>query len=94
MAYTEEEEYWKEKSRDSWMLSGDRNTKFFHALVKAARGKKRIEKLLDVNGLVQKSEASTGEVVVAYFQELFKSSSPASFDEFFQVFQAKEIRNE
>lgn len=29
-----EEEYWKQKAEIQWFCKGDRNTKFFHNLVK------------------------------------------------------------
>ncbi|XP_057868851.2 uncharacterized protein LOC131075918 [Cryptomeria japonica] len=37
-----EEIYWKQKSRENWLKVDDRNTKFFHSLVKARRSLNRI----------------------------------------------------
>uniref|UniRef100_A0A1J3E4V1 Putative mitochondrial protein n=1 Tax=Noccaea caerulescens TaxID=107243 RepID=A0A1J3E4V1_NOCCA len=71
------------------MRGGDRNTKFFHASVKGNRGKKRIEKLMDVNGNFQRSEAGKGEVATTYFQNLFKSSNPRCFNRWFAGFVPK-----
>lgn len=86
-AYREEEDFWRQKSRENWLQKGDLNTKCFHASVKANRGKKRLDALLDVNGNLQKSEASKGEVAVAYFSNLFLSSNPSNFEEvFFMIF--------
>lgn len=90
-AYKEEEAYWSQKSREHWLNEGDQNTKFFHASVKLNRNNKRLDKLLDVNGNLQCSEASKGEVAVAYFADLYKSSNPDGFQQLFQGFQSKVI---
>jgi hypothetical protein len=37
-----EEEYWRQKSRESWLQEGDKNTKFFHMLVKQRRASNTI----------------------------------------------------
>lgn len=88
-AYKEEESLWSQRSREKWHKDGDLNTKFFYASVKASRARKRIEILKDINGNSQRSEASKGKVAFAYFTELFRSSNPGNFDEFFQGFQSK-----
>lgn len=85
-SYREEEVFWNQKSQQKWLKVGDKNTKFFHASVKANRGKKRVVNLIDVNGNLQRSEASKGAVAVAYFQDIFTSSNPDSFEEMFSGF--------
>lgn len=43
----------------------------------------------DESGNFQRSEASKGEVVIKYFQELIKSSSPLNFHDLFQDFNSR-----
>ncbi|KAL1225412.1 putative mitochondrial protein [Cardamine amara subsp. amara] len=88
-AYREEEDYWRQKSHQNWLKSGDKNTKFFHASVKAARGKKRIEKLHDKNGIAQSAEASKGAIAKEYFKDLFKSTNPEDFRSLFYDFNPR-----
>lgn len=63
-AHREEEMYWWQKSRDKWLNRGDKNSRFFHDSVKAARARKSIDKLIDVAGQPVYSEAAKGEVAV------------------------------
>ena len=87
LAHREEESFWSQKSRQKWMHSGDKNTKYFHASVKAERNKNGLEKLVDDDGTSHCSEASKGDVAARYFQKLFSSSYPATNDLlFFQDF--------
>lgn len=60
LAYREEEIYWKEKSRETWLQEGDRNTRYFQGCVKFRRVKNRITSLVDENGAEQFSEARKG----------------------------------
>lgn len=72
-AYREEESFWQQKSRDKWVKLGDKNTRFFHASVKGSRARNEVDKLMDILGNLQSSEASKGEVAVQYFSNLFTS---------------------
>ena len=88
-AYRDEENYWKQKSKDDWIIHGDGNTKVFHAAVKAARAKNEVVKLIDLNGVAHRSEASKAQVAINYFQDLFKSSNSEDYSEILRGFPSK-----
>lgn len=49
-AFREEEMFWKQKSRATWLKEGDRNTNFFHATTKQRRARNRVTKLKRSDG--------------------------------------------
>lgn len=79
-AYREEEIYWKDRSRELWLQTRDKNTKYFHNSVKSKKVKNRIFMLLDENGVEQFSEGSKGTIAVDYFRDMFTSSAPQDLD--------------
>ena len=87
VAHREEESFWQEKTRDKWLNSGDKNTKYFHASVKAERSKNGLDMLVDEAGISHKSEASKGDVAAKYFHDLFSSSYPDNCEQIFHDFQ-------
>lgn len=50
--YMDEEVYWKQKSRINWLCSGDRNTRYFHAVTKGRRIKNTINSIQDEQGVI------------------------------------------
>lgn len=85
-AYKAEEEFWCQKAKEKWAQAGDRNTKYFNAIVKAARTKNSIEKLEDELGNIHRTKALKGDVAANYFQNLFLSNNPLPAQDFFQGF--------
>lgn len=71
-----EEIFWRQKSRVLWLREGDRNSKFFHALVKQRRARNRITQLLDENGNVVEDEEGLVAIATSYFTQIFESSNP------------------
>lgn len=74
--FQEEEEYWKLKSKNNWLQSGDKNTKVFHGWAMTRKMKNQIPSLIDSEGVEHTSEDAKGDIAVKYFTELFSSSSP------------------
>ena len=71
-----EELFWTQKSRVLWLREGDRNSKYFHALVKQKRAHNRITQLLDENGNVVEDEEGLVAIATSYFGKIFESSNP------------------
>ena len=76
-----EEMFWKQKSRIFWLREGDRNTKFFHALIKQRRARNRITQLLDANGNVIEDEEGLVTIATSYFTQIFEASNPEDIEE-------------
>ena len=80
VAFREEESFWRLKSRDKWLFGGDRNSKFFQAMVKAQRAKNSLSFLVDENDKEQTLNREKGRIAAEYFEDLFTSSYPANMD--------------
>lgn len=85
-ALREEELFWKQKSRATWLREGDKNTEFFHATTKQRRARNRITKLKDVDGSWTLKEAGQKieRAATSYFHKLFSSSNPSEYEEALQ----------
>lgn len=88
-SYKEEEMFWRQKSRDKWLVFGDRSSKFFYGSVKTNRSRNHIMKLKNKVDQEQWSDGAKAEVAIEYFTELFKSSNPSSYDPAFESFSPK-----
>ena len=76
-----EERFWRQKSRMLWLLEGDLNTKFFHAITKQRRARNKITSLLDSAGNLVEEEEKLVAIATSYFTELFQTSNPQLIDE-------------
>ncbi|KAL5570777.1 hypothetical protein UlMin_020374 [Ulmus minor] len=75
-----EERYWRQRSKDSWLKCGDRNSKFFHQKASARKIKNSINGLVDSNEKWCDEEEGMAHIIENYFDTLFSSSSPSSVD--------------
>lgn len=74
------ETMWKQKSRETWLREGDRNSRFFHLSSIIRRRRNSIDVIKTDNGEWIVKLANIREFVVAKFQNLF-SEEPVSFPE-------------
>ena len=70
-AYLEDEIYWKQKSRIMWLRSGDRNTRYFHAVTKARWVRNTTGSIQDDHGVIRKGHKEVSDVATTYFQKLY-----------------------
>nr|XP_027082134.1 uncharacterized protein LOC113704429 [Coffea arabica] len=74
-----EEALWKQRSRVKWLQLGDRNTSFFHAVVKQRRMQAVIHGVQDANQEWVTEDARIGAEAIKYFSSLFSmEEAPAS----------------
>ncbi|KAL1209942.1 hypothetical protein V5N11_020507 [Cardamine amara subsp. amara] len=82
-AYYLEEVYWKQKSRNQWLLEGDRNTKFFHGCARTRKARNRMVSIKNSNGVEFTRDEDISAVATGYFQDLFQSTSTEDWGDFF-----------
>jgi len=73
-AYNDEEKYWQQKSRNSWMKEGDRNTGFFHACTKTRFTMNRITSIYNEEGRMFKGNQEIDNHAQRFFTNVFTSS--------------------
>lgn len=90
-AYIDEEIFCKQKSRNLWLKERDRNTKYFHSIIKTRRAKNRMLSIQDASGTIRRSDKKITEVATNYFKEVFKSQTDSNetYGEVFRGFKRK-----
>ena len=74
----QENTYWHQRSKISWMKDGDRNSKFFHAVASQRKRRNEIQKLQDSDGRWYSQQPDLERVASEYFQSMFTSASTSS----------------
>ena len=75
-AYKSEEDYWKQRSRQTWLALGDRNTCYFHASTKGRRARNMIKLMEDSSGTPVFEDEHLAIVITSYFSNIFTSTNP------------------
>lgn len=76
-----EELFWAQLARQLWLVHGDRNTKYFHAVVKRRRINNCITKIQDLNGNWITNYNDLETIAVDYFKEVYTPNDSASSSE-------------
>ena len=75
-----EEQYWRQKARVKWLRHGDRNTRYFHAVVRQRRAQGMIHRIKKSNGAWVEKDDDIASEATAYFNDLFTGSLESSTD--------------
>ncbi|XP_020695873.2 uncharacterized protein LOC110109244 [Dendrobium catenatum] len=77
--FQDQEEFWKQKAAVKHLVDGDRNTKYFHALVKKRRSSNFIHKIAKEDGTMSEDYGEIFSLAVNFFQShLNKTFTPIS----------------
>lgn len=71
--YQKEEEFWKQRSRQLWLVLGDKNTGYFHAATKGRKAVNNILVIEDDSGKAVFEEKDIVKSIATYFENLFIS---------------------
>lgn len=72
-----EEVYWKQRSREDWLLEWDRNAKFFHTKATARKRKNIIRGVLDEDGNWSVETEVIERRFCEHFTKLFTTTNPS-----------------
>ncbi|XP_060974102.1 uncharacterized protein LOC133039269 [Cannabis sativa] len=67
--------FWRQRSKQLWLQSGDQNSKFFHSKASARRRNNSNTCLKNENGTKVTWEDGLGDVMMNYFKDIFNSHS-------------------
>lgn len=73
---SDEEIYWKQRSKADWLKERDRNTKFFHAKASSRKRKNKIWGILDKQDKWTEEVEDIERMFYDYFANLFTSTNP------------------
>ncbi|KAL2935537.1 hypothetical protein RDABS01_018655, partial [Bienertia sinuspersici] len=76
-----EESYWHAPARANELRDGDKSTSYFHHKASQRRKKNEIKKMEDENDVIKKSREEIGDIINAYFTNMFTSSHPTGMEE-------------
>ncbi|XP_060962217.1 uncharacterized protein LOC115711062 [Cannabis sativa] len=72
---TQQEVFWKQRSKQLWLREGDSNSKFFHAKATSRKKNNAITRLQNSSGTWVDWSSGLHDVIHMYFSELFTSTN-------------------
>eukprot|EP00253_Pinus_taeda_P008795 PITA_08795 len=78
-ASRDEEEYWRQKSRNLWLQAGDKNTSFFHKHAEARKQFKNVSEIRSHDAVVKDFEGIK-RAAFTFFKELYSAPTDPPID--------------
>ncbi|XP_024015914.1 uncharacterized protein LOC112089169 [Eutrema salsugineum] len=70
-AYKAEEKFWRQRSRQTWLSLGDKNTGYFHAITKGRKTINKFALIENTEGHIVYEEDQIAAVITSYYTDLF-----------------------
>lgn len=74
-----EQVFWAQRAKQMWLIKGERNTKYFHSVVRHRRSKAKIMAVQDITG-VWKNKEEILDAGLVFFKDLFKATNQSSLE--------------
>ena len=79
-----EEKMWQQRSHVHWMVSGDKNSSYFHSRASQLYRRNNISELRDSHARLVSGDENISVMIVDYYKQLFTSSSSCEIEEVVQ----------
>lgn len=81
----QEEQFWKQKSREQWLGQGDQKSRYFFLSTITRRRRNKLEGLFDNNAQWRTDQLGLCDIAVHYFQSLYKAAPGTAHINFHQL---------
>ena len=78
---------WNQRSHNTWLVSGDQNTGFFHVKASNRFQRNTIKGLRDETGTWHEEDVMVENIVVGYFNSIFQSNEQCEATEVVEAIQ-------
>ena len=82
---------WAQKAISTWIIQGDKNTKFFQTLVKQRRARNRISQIRTADGSILEALGDIECYILEHFKNQYSETSTKSVQDLMKELESLEI---